>query len=198
MKQENIVSINSKKSLGDVQDLSSPDGLASMRTAVVTDVIGGSLYNIESTNIEPCKALRAAGCLLQPVKGDQVLCAITGDECFILSVLIRADGAESRINLDGKANLSIESEQLKIRGNKSVKIQSGNQISVTSLGEIRFNARNLFTTVTNSLMQMARYYLSRAENIDLKAKQLLCSRGRHQLITAEEDVKVDGERISMG
>ncbi|MBL8511024.1 MAG: DUF3540 domain-containing protein, partial [Betaproteobacteria bacterium] len=55
-----------------------------------------------------------------------------------------------------------------------------------------------FTQVSETLVQSARHTVGRAEHYLMEVKKLLRLQGKQVMVTAEKDVKVDGERISMG
>jgi hypothetical protein len=63
---------------------------------------------------------------------------------------------------------------------------------------LRLTARNLFTTVSESLVQNVRNYIGQAEQYLLDVRQVLRMHGKQASVTAEQDVKIDAERISMG
>jgi len=86
-----------------------------------------------------------------------------------------------------------------IRATEQIALHALRDVDITAAtGVLSLNARNLFTTVQESLVQNVRHFVGKAEQYLLDAKQLLKLHGKQALITAEHDVKVDGERISMG
>jgi hypothetical protein len=56
----------------------------------------------------------------------------------------------------------------------------------------------MFSSLSGILMQTAKFSSTVADQINIEAKQVLTTRGQNQLIIADEDVRMDGERINMG
>lgn len=159
-------------------------------------------------------ASRAASCLLAPEPGDKVLLLREGSgECFVLHVLLKAN-PDSRLDFDGQVRL--EAPVVSIEGTNQVRLQ-GAEVDLRGVqGRVSFlrldlAARNcharikklraVAATVTQRLGDCLR--LVGEERV--KAGRLKTHvRGRWSVnaqdaeLTAEKDVKVDGEQILLG
>lgn len=145
-------------------------------------------------------ARQALSCLLVPQAGDQVLLAECGaDERYVLHVLAREPAGEARLSVPGAASLAIHQGRVEICAVELAALRSLRDVELTAAaGTLCLNARNLFSTVTDSIVESARHYVGRVGHYFLEAKALLRLHGAQALITAEKEVKVDAERISMG
>jgi hypothetical protein len=150
-------------------------------------------------------ARQAASCLLVPEPGDRVLSVASDEgELYIVHVLDRADTGgsaetDASLNVPGARQLTIRQPRIALAATEQISIHALHDVDVTAAtGNLSLNARNLFATVHDSLVQNVRHYIGKAEQYLLDARQLLKLHGGQTLVTAEQDVKVDGERISMG
>ena len=142
----------------------------------------------------------AVSCLLQSEQGDRALAVETASgELFILHVLSRMQGEEATIVVPGAVQLSLQQRRVVIQGWETIALTSLLDVDITSAhGNLRLNARNLFQTVSDTLVQSATHMVAQVDHCLMQAKKLLRFHGEHVLVTANKDVKVDGERISMG
>lgn len=145
-------------------------------------------------------AQTALSCLVRPQQGDRVLAAIGGrGDCHVLHVLSRAAGGEAVLSVPGARELSIRQQRISLAASERLALQSLADVDVTAAaGTLRLTARNLFSTVAESLVENARHRVGQIEHYLLRVKRLLRVHGEQVMVTAEKDVKVDGERISMG
>lgn len=145
-------------------------------------------------------ARRAASCLVLPEPGDRVLAATGRDGVhFILHVLARANHEEADVGVPGVHRLTIRQPQVAVHAREDIALRALRNVDVCAAGgTLALSARNLFATAHDSLVQAARHVVGTAEHYLLDVKQLLKLHGRQALITADGDVKVDGERISIG
>lgn len=143
------------------------------------------------------QAWPAAGLLLLPAVGDQVLCvpepsagrpADSGERWLIVQVLLRA----SAVPLQFCSQQEVEWLAPAIR------LRALRELELTSAGKLHCHAIDLVFSAGRTLVQQARHLLQQAGDFSLTAKGLLRLSGKQQLITAEDDVRVDGKRISMG
>ena len=65
-------------------------------------------------------------------------------------------------------------------------------------GSVTLAARNLVLTAIDALLEQVRHRITRAEEVCMRATGLLKLHGQHGFITAERDVRIDGERINVG
>lgn len=144
-------------------------------------------------------AQQSLSCLLKPSAGDRVLVAVCQEQIYVLHLLARARSSAACINLPGIEQLTITQAQISVVASDSLGLAALGDIEVTAAsGVLRFNARNLFTTVSENLVENVQHYIGRAEQYLLDVKHLLRLHGKQASVTAEQDVKIDAERISLG
>jgi len=146
------------------------------------------------------QARRATSCLLEAQAGDRVLVAAFSDgTTYLMHVLERVTGDEAALSVPGAQTLSLRQSRIEAHAPEGIALRSLREVELTAAtGTVSINASNVFLTVGESLVQQARQYVGKFANYLLEAQQLLRLHGRDALITAERDVKVDAERISMG
>ena len=144
------------------------------------------------------RARQAFSCLIEPQAGDEVL-VFDGEESFVVAVLARPQAGEAVLTVPGARALSIRQPRIALDAVEHAALRSGRDLELTAAtGTLALNARDLFTTVAGSLVENVRHYVGRVEQYLLEARGLLRLHGEQALVTAEKDVKVDAERISMG
>ena len=145
-------------------------------------------------------ARQALSCIVTPEVGDRVLAAAGRDGTpYIVHILQRGNLETAQLSVPGAQRTVLQQNQLALCATEQLALRSLQDVEVSAAGGVlALNARNLFTTVNESLVQNVRNYVGKAEQYLLEVKQLLRLHGQQTLITAEKDVKVDGERISMG
>ncbi|MFZ6675475.1 DUF3540 domain-containing protein [Undibacterium sp. Xuan67W] len=145
-------------------------------------------------------ARQAISCLITPDVGDRVLSAVCQDETpYILHILQRLNLEQAQMSAPGIRKLALRQQEISVSATDKIALQALHDVEISAaVGVMHMNARNLFTTVNDSMVQNVRNYIGKADQYLLEVKQLLRLHGQQTLITAEKDVKVDGERISMG
>lgn len=145
-------------------------------------------------------ARQALSCLICPEVGDHVLAAACQNETsYILHILLRSELQQARLSAPGVHELSIEQDRINLSACDTIALRALNDVEVSAAtGVLSLNGRNLFTTVHESLVQNVGQFIGKAGQYLLDVSQLLRLHSQQTLITAEQDVKVDGERISMG
>ena len=145
-------------------------------------------------------ALQALTCLIRPEVGDHVLAATcNNDTPYILHILYRPNLQQAQLSVPGAQQLCINQAQVLINANQSISLNALEDIEISAAtGGLHLNSRSLFTSVSDSLVQNVGQFIGRAGQYLLEVKQLLGLHGQQVLVTAERDVKVDAERISMG
>lgn len=142
----------------------------------------------------------ALSCVVQPMLGDKVLVATCEQgENYIVHLLARPRSASACLSVPGMQQLNIMQAQLELHASQSLALRALGDVEIsTSSGVLRLSARNLFTTVSESLVENVRNYIGQAEQYLLDVEQVLRMHGKQASVTAEHDVKIDAERISMG
>jgi hypothetical protein len=145
-------------------------------------------------------AFQAASCLVLPEQGDRVLvAACRNNDNYIVHLLARQSRDNAVLGVPGAAQLTMRQAKIALTASDRITVQALNDVELTAAtGVLTLCARNLFATVTGTLVQNVREYVANAEHYLLQAKQMLRLHGKQASITAEHDVKVDAERISIG
>lgn len=160
----------------------------------ITAQIEEGLYRLEDGRC----ARQALSCVITPAAGDEVL-IYEGEENFVLSVLARRALDEAQLSAPGARTLSIRQARVEVNATEHAALRSARDLELTAAsGTLALNARNLFTTVTESLVENVRHYVGRFAQYLLEAKGLMRMHGTQALLTAQKDIKIDAERISMG
>ena len=148
---------------------------------------------------------RALSCLVELRAGDLVLVAQSETACHVLHVLERngasasASAAISVPSLGGPGAISLRGRDVSVHALDTIELMSAHGVNVTAVaGNLSFNARNLFVTVSETLVQQSRHFIGKAGQYLLDVLHLLRLHGQDALITADRDIKADAERISMG
>ncbi len=71
-------------------------------------------------------------------------------------------------------------------------------MELLSVNRLTIAAGDIINHATKTLVQKAHTALKKVQNFSLDAKGLLKMNRRQQVITAEEDLRMDAKRINMG
>jgi len=124
------------------------DSSALQHIAIVRSVRGQG-WVVEFDDIR-CNAVRAHGCLLEPMIDDRVLVALSGRECWILSVLERtAQTCADRIALRRPTVIDCASGPLRLQARDGLELASDRHVAVETT---RFQVR---AQVADYLVQAA-------------------------------------------
>lgn len=186
-----------------------------LMTAMVTAVTKESLFvRMADDRSEP--AWRAVGCLLEPVEGDLVLCAAVGEGVAVLSVLTRTATAEAAVSVPGAETMALTQETLAIRaGEVTVDSETITVRSASSrlIGKAVTAIADSLETVAKQLRRVTDQEISssgdsvrivhntdtfKAKHMVHEADQTMTMRSHVTVIDASGDVRVNGERISLG
>ncbi|CAB3760464.1 DUF3540 domain-containing protein [Paraburkholderia solisilvae] len=148
-------------------------------------------------------AQTALSCLIEPRVGDRVLVATCADALnYIVHIVARPAGtsvADATLSAPGVAHLSVRQASLELVATERVALRSLKDIDiVAAAGTLSVSAHDLFRTVLQTVVDTMRHYVGNAEHYLLDVEQLLRQHGAQVMVTAEKDVKVDADRISMG
>lgn len=183
----------------------------------------GDRYSLAVDGAPDVVAHRAAGCLLAPAVGDQVLVAL-GARPFVITVLERCGDSAAEVVVDGDTRvvarggkLSLESAEGVTVTTKALRIHSGlTEVLSHRIDAVAVRARASF----DDLGVLAKAYDVVAERVSLRAdrvfrfvKELDQLRARHfdyradhsaqirgenTVMVAREVAKIDGEQIHVG
>ena len=186
-----------------------------MKTGVVT-ALEGNTYVIDGS----LNAQQALSCMLKPNLGDKVMYWSQGrskshtqgrtqdhsqssqmEERWILAVLCSAtENTDSReVSLPNNEAMKLNTQKLTVNANEQINLNTMGDINLNSVaGKLAMSAKRCYLTIQDSLIQMAKHMINRADYIDHQADKLLKTHASQHLMTADKDIKVDAERINMG
>ena len=164
--------------------------------AVIRESVGRDSWRLDDGR----SARQAVSCLVTPEPGDRVLLVGTASgECFVLHVLARVEGGRATLAVPGAEAVSIRQAEVDIAATRGIALRAAGNVEVTSVqGTLSLNARQLFASAADSLVQTARTYVGQVEQFLVDARQFLRLHGEQAMITARQDAKIDAERISLG
>lgn len=166
-----------------------------------SDAVVDSVLDAERCLLDDGRvAKRAASCLLQLLPGDRVLvAAVAAGERHVVHVLERSAAADASLSVAGAPTLALRAPAVSLEATSRVALRSLGDVDVTAAaGSLNLQARNVFTHAADAIVQHAEHWVGRLGHAMLEARQLLRLHGQHTIVTAAKDVKIDGERISMG
>jgi len=173
--------------------------------------------SVEIAGSERIHALQAASCLLAPIIGDRVLVCQDGGEAFILAVLARSEGGIAEISvpyadtvtIKARGAISMEAPSLQLAaGTLSVMadkiFQVGDVLTrnfrriVESVGNKSVHAQTLTTQADNRTAVIAQTDMVSAKSLVQTIDGVATQTSEIALVTARRDVRLDGERVSLG
>ncbi|MCB1735609.1 MAG: DUF3540 domain-containing protein [Gammaproteobacteria bacterium] len=139
----------------------------------------------------------AAGCLLQPRIGDRVL--VADSPALILTVLEREPGQEAQLSVPGADTLRLSQRAIAIEARDQLALRSLKDAELTAAtGTLSVQARNLFTTVIETMVERAADHLAKFGNYALDTAGLLRLRTRHGIVTADRQLRLDADQMHLG
>ena len=134
-------------------------------------------------------ALSGTGLMLTPCVGDKVSFIESKGQYYILQVLYRPD-AEKPLSFETERDIDWQAP--------NVRFTVFDEMEFVSLNRISLMCKHGVMSMTNTLVTQAEHYIQKAAQLSITAKTLLRLNAKHQIITADEDVRIDGKRINMG
>lgn len=142
----------------------------------------------------------ALSCLVQPEPGDQVLCW-AGDtgHTFVLHVLTRQNAQQVNLAVPGATEVCLGASRLVLHAESRLQLLSLNDLDLQAgAGGLNLLARHIQITALETLLQSARELVGRCEHWLQQADGVARLHGRQTLLSADEDLRADAHRISMG
>ncbi len=165
------------------------------REGTITSEKGEGCFIIDDV----IEAETAFSCLVKPERGDRIVYLKTDNAVYISEILSRAQESSAKIQIEGVDELIIKSKKLNLIAGEQLTLKSLKTIDITAfLGVVSLTGKNLVTTVKESIIQNAASHITSVKNYTLNAKNLLRTHGKHHIMTADEEIRMDGERINMG
>jgi hypothetical protein len=159
---------------------------------------------------------RATSCLVEPAPGDLVLTVEADGETYVLAVLDRTDGAGAVLSVPGASSATLSQDQLALRCD-SLNVDAGHATLRSRVAQVAGRTLNAVAerldVVARTLRRTADHEFSHAKTatrtvdgmesvtageLMLEGRSVLAQRAGIVLVDAREDVRVNGERITMG
>ncbi len=167
---------------------------ASFHVTRVVRSEGGCRFRLEDDTL----ALQACSCLLTPRPGDTILVVVTESEAYISQVL-KTSSADACLSVPGAEHLTLAQRSLALHGTDNVSVRSLGEVELTSADAgVTVSARNFIASASESMVQNAQNLISHAQHCVVQVSSLLRLHGKQTLVTSEQDMKLDAERISLG
>lgn len=165
-----------------------PSAMVMGYTATIEMVERHGLYSI-NTHTGQRSAHLAEGVLIQLNIGDYILYIETDQGLFITQLLKRKE-QEAPITLYNDKGMEYVAPKLSFKALEEMELLSVNKLSLT--------ASHILLGAGQTLLQQANHFLQKAKDFSLTTKNLMRLSGRQQVITAEDDMRIDAKRINMG
>ncbi len=168
-----------------------PIAIGYIATVHHLDVPGGLPHEcwVVGTSDSPVPANLACGMLVRPEPGDRVLCLET-PEGLVVSQVIHRCRPESPLVLGAPGTVEWVAPVLRIK--------AARELELTTAGRLSLFGDSLILGAARTLIQQASHMFQNAQEFALTVTGLLRTSGRHQVMTAEDDVRIDGKTINMG
>ena len=178
---------------------------------------GNEGFAVTLANGEEVMAVRAAGCVIEPLAGDLVLCATAGETAFVLSVLIRGrdeanvalKSSETAYTLSVPGSLAIEAPDVTVRAEKmTIAAQSLNVVGeffnslfkmskrIARIDEITAGNRTIKATNQMTSVEHVSYERMGVHTEEIQGPSM--HRAENSFFKAKSDIRFDGERFTMG
>ena len=143
------------------------------------------------------KTSKAAACLVEPEINDEVLLFLdTKNDSFIISVLKRNSQQEMIIPFENGVKLKVQQGTLGIESEN---------VNISAERNLNFTAKNINTFADRMLHKVNRLYRDIKEFEESNIGRLRCLvkgmfhlKAKDTILTAEERLKMDSERIQIG
>lgn len=187
---------------------------AAARTGQVVEVSDGTV--VLAVGARRLSGRRATSCLVEPAPGDLVLAIEAEGETYVLAVLDRTGGAEAVLSVPGVSSATLNQDQLALRC-ETLSVDAGHATLRSRLAQVAGQTLNAVAqrldVVARTLRRTADHEFSHAKTatrtvegmesvtageLMLEGRSVLAQRAGIVLVDAREDVRVNGERITMG
>lgn len=159
------------------------------------------------------QARRAKGCLVEPAPGDLVLVSRAGDRAYVLAVLEGAGptrlAAAGPLEIASRTRLTLSAPEMEAEAGAAMvtfdrlKYQ-GNLVDIGIQGaklvaeRVHVMAADALAELGRSIRRIAGLDQTAAGIIDQRAEDSAGLHARFTTITADKDVRIDGDQIHMG
>ena len=152
----------------------------------------GIITNIKADEYcidEHLVANKADSLLLELQLGDEVLCFPGKHHWYICQLLHRCD-SDNPLTYQSQRPLHWQAPVVTLSASQHLNLVSGKRLSLW--GE------HVIVSACRSLIHTSSQLIQHVQQLTTQCKGLLQSSAKSQLMTAEEDVRIDGKRINMG
>jgi len=124
-----------------------------LKTASVTLTMSDTDLALKTEDGEEIFARQAGSCLLSPAVGDKVLLFATGEEAFVLAVLVRAEESRTpEVAVPGAFSLKISAQdELELSGRtmrfRASKLAMLTDVLAQSAGAVTLHAKSVVETI---------------------------------------------------
>lgn len=130
----------------------------------------------------------AMSLLVKPEIGDVVAFVVYQNEYIITQILRRSNAV--RTTLQSQDEMCWVAPKVSIQAQDSVEMMALNTVSVS--------ANNLMQSARETSVQQAQTLIQHAAQVSMTADEVMNLTAKQQMLIAEEEVRIDGERINMG
>ncbi|ASA57327.1 DUF3540 domain-containing protein [Vibrio gazogenes] len=130
----------------------------------------------------------ATSLLVKPEIGDLVAFIIYQEEYIITQILQRTSAV--RTTLQSQDEMCWIAPKVSIQAQDELEMVAFNTVSITS--------NNLLQSVRETSLQQAQTLIQHAAQVSMTADEVMNLTAKQQMLIAEEEVRIDGERINMG
>jgi hypothetical protein len=143
-------------------------------------------------------ARQAYSCLVAPQAGDQVALARAATGLYIVHVLARPQPERARLGVPGAHALCLAQPRLELCATEGLALRSLGDVELCSAASVTISGQHVLASAAQTMVQNATHLVSHAQHCVLQVAALLRVHGQQALLTAEQDLKLDAERISLG
>ncbi|EDP65155.1 hypothetical protein BAL199_01374 [alpha proteobacterium BAL199] len=187
---------------------------AALLVGQVTEIDGSTPVILIDERLE--RGRRAPSCLIEPMAGDTVLVVGVDGEAIVLAVLSRTADAPAVLSVPGTDAVTLSQPQLAVRC-ETLEMDADRTTLRSRVAQVAGRTLNAVAerldVVARTLRRSADHEFSHAKTASrtvegtetvtagemmLEARSALTQRAGIVLVDAREDVRVNGERITMG
>ena len=171
---------------------------ASIKISSVVDLVDHQQYLLENGQ----RVKRAFSCALVPVVGDVVTYlendASAEAQGYITDILERK-ATTVQLHYQGCEQLQITQPRIACYASESVDIKAMDNIDLTAAtGAVKISAQQLTKTIVGSILETAKERISQAQFTQFTSTFMTRIHSKQALVTAEQDVKIDADRVNLG
>ena len=151
----------------------------------ISDIDDSSKWLIDDQFSACC----AAGLLVKPNIGDVVSFSMVEGQYYIIQIIKRQDSSQDLV-IESTSNINMLAPKMNFTALEDFEVTSFNNVSLIG------NACVL--SASESMVQNTQHLIQQASQHSLTVSGLYRVSSKQQIITAQEDVRIDGKRINMG